>query len=1313
MSLQMNKEAPGGGDLLAIEDAWVRLRQGARNVAGVSWQIEVTTHMLVLGRCGFSTWTHFTPEGIEDVDCRDANGLTTYVQMKEVRAGKGRMTAKNIADAMSHANVHAEGRPIVIVTDGELGSDLSFTGWDADMLTQASHGLPAVRQHLLLIGIPEEEVDKLLGKTSLVRLPWDLRPKTERLLVDNLGVHPAVSGIAISRLNGLMSVASANQRSTTAETAHSLSVVDVDAILAEVQSTVDLDGLDRAISSGVCTPARYVEASTLTTSQFLLGREGTPSIVSAGLDVVRHREMQEVLEGLNSQNYTLLMGPSGAGKSVLLWRAARDIFVGASVWRVLRVSTPDDVEMLARHVALQRPSRTAPLVVAGDNLGRPHMGAWPDAVRRLREVPWVFMLGAVRNEDFSPRLVSGGAAIVELALDSETAADIASAVQEAGIDIRIAPEEAESRAEGLLMEYLALLTAGRRFRDVIAEQVENLRAPERKIERTLARWVTSAHAIGLGVEAEVLTSLLEEHDDIVGDALNRLRGEYVVLKSEAEWRGLHELRSATISELLHESPPPTLAQTYAQIAHAVALPLAGWFLRRIAQEAPGAVIAAAHSVSDRLASTDDPNVISSALEGAERADSLLYAARSLPILRQRIPRVMTVHDAAMFVYSIANHGFSFGQTGIEGLADGMAKMSRIAEEIGPRSAVVTQAVARTITGKEIVRLTADADQESTARLLEACHDVVGISPAEAGEIYSRLPRPETAACASIHARIISSLCALAGLENDEVTSVFGSLEARVNMLTWSEPWALTVEINGSDEGIVVSVKVLCPNSEENVSVTTAWDPTQRPSSDPVNEQATRIAKRIAEGCPDADIVEIRTLGPSGSPYTLGDFEPGYKRLTRSVLPRRDTVRRSISFQAALRRLDASSSWTDLVRQQVMIASELARLLEQGCGRLSSTDNSARRREWKSGVEAVARAVASLKARPVAVAVDPDASHAQSDQNERDHDPLTRVYEAVIRVLQDLPEQRFPSGIALSIEAAIASVEKAQRDGFPTLGSVGTPLPASLKAALARLLDLQRAVAAWPAAAQQIRTRPESVDEVIGRVVEATQNRESALLETVMADHADYRIIRARSKEPRPNTVDGCDLVLVAELSEINNIVGRLNSAKDALRDGLTAWVYVVVTREGLALPVMLRLTAYGSSSFLPVPPEKRNSLLEAAGLEPAPRGFAEEVDGILEEVGGRSFLAALRHMREKSWSSVIPPGTIRQRDYPALRNLGSDEIAVPLLKLREQVAAEEKGVRPPGQLAGAFLQTVSGVPLDDDQEALLRTVLAASLIGFE
>lgn len=75
-------------DRMAPDDLWADLRQGARNVACVTWQVAVLVHLLVLARAGDLPVASVTPEVFEDLDCTSADGTGTFVQMKEVSAAK-------------------------------------------------------------------------------------------------------------------------------------------------------------------------------------------------------------------------------------------------------------------------------------------------------------------------------------------------------------------------------------------------------------------------------------------------------------------------------------------------------------------------------------------------------------------------------------------------------------------------------------------------------------------------------------------------------------------------------------------------------------------------------------------------------------------------------------------------------------------------------------------------------------------------------------------------------------------------------------------------------------------------------------------------------------------------------------------------------------------------------------------------------------------------------------------------------------------------------------------------------------------------
>jgi KaiC/GvpD/RAD55 family RecA-like ATPase len=83
---------------------------------------------------------------------------------------------------------------------------------------------------------------------------------------------------------------------------------------------------------------------------FYAGVDVIPAHVSAGFDVVRPEETTAILEGLSDRRDVVIVGPSGSGKSALLWRSAHLVRQGVRIVRVLRVATPEEAELLVRHV---------------------------------------------------------------------------------------------------------------------------------------------------------------------------------------------------------------------------------------------------------------------------------------------------------------------------------------------------------------------------------------------------------------------------------------------------------------------------------------------------------------------------------------------------------------------------------------------------------------------------------------------------------------------------------------------------------------------------------------------------------------------------------------------------------------------------------------------------------------------------------------------------------------------------------------------------------------------------------------------------
>lgn len=354
--------------------------------------------------------------------------------------------------------------------------------------------------------------------------------------------------------------------------------------LSRVSATldvVDVQSLDEAIRLGIAEPAGYSVEPALTARQFLAGVDATPAHIGAGFDVLRPRQLLEIARGLDNHRYVLLSGPSGSGKSTLLWRAARQPSGGGRVVRILRL-VEQDIESLLRFVRLQRPSETSPLVVACDDLGRPHAAGWPAAVRRLLEIPHIEVLGAARAEDTVPALMRAGGVLIELSLDPEDSYAFAGQLQDAGFELAMEIAEAVESADGHLMELIALLTTGRRLRAILADQVAALRDPGRPLDLEVARLVCGAGLVGVAIPATRLGEFVQEQNGDLGAALSRLSGEHVLLQEGAAWKGLHQLRSTEIVGLIHQLPPPTLEQSLADVVRLVDDSSLGWSVRRVA-----------------------------------------------------------------------------------------------------------------------------------------------------------------------------------------------------------------------------------------------------------------------------------------------------------------------------------------------------------------------------------------------------------------------------------------------------------------------------------------------------------------------------------------------------------------------------------------------------------------------------------------------------------------------------------------------------------------------------------------------------------
>lgn len=1109
-----------------LDSLFASLRSGAANVAGVSYQTCLAADLLAVGHARAKAALPIVairPEGFEDIDCLLDDDSWILVQTKQRKIGGRAIAQAELVKILTHA-AHVfksarsdltQYRGVAIVTDGKFGSSLPTTGWEStllaelnkasDSLMQKQQLLDALETALSADGIVEISAENLIARTHLVITAPDLSLSTETHLSRSLGLHPSVAALFRAQLVHDLTMMSAQQRGETVEKAKLQWTRDLDTMASRLLEQIDVRGLDEAIAAGICEPADFMNESGDSRRSFLDGISVVPNHIVSDLDVLRPEETAQILNELSQSKNVVIAGPSGSGKSALLWRTAHTVSMGPRIIRVQRLPEVNDAQLLIRHVRRLLPSEERPILICADNLGQSQMAAWPDARDRLLELSGVRMLGACRQEDMSPE-VTRGAVVVDPVLRAESAAQIYKTLIEAGLPTRMEPEEAISRADGLLMEFIALATTGRRLHEVLREQVLSIAAGGPDPALQILRLVCAAHTLGHSIPADSLPSLLNVHENDLGVALRLLQHEHLATTTDGiGWRALHDLRAEILLEVLHETPPPTLASTYASVLSTIpateqptVVRRAGKRVCRIVSEretgAPRERLAALQRALGPLANFIGcqmkeligrrPRVgehsarVRAFLETAERLDSLAYVHASLPIIAQYKSREAILSTTFLLAFS-ASTSTLFSDAGE---FRNIQKLGALLPSWQPTAVdVARQVIDRDVLAEILIR----ASSESALQLCESAEGLLALDAEQAHTIYTHhvpcLPDPPgsvgTTSDAEYRARFAASLAVLASLDGPQCQAVFGDTARRAADVVAADPYGVSVEVS-------YDPIALLPKSESAIARTKTYDTeafcrvraiafirmetdsmsestyTTNRDSDPtsINSQIMLMCRRLFDACPEADVVEAELWHAHARAYTIGEFSEGIKRIRAGVVPRYSFTRRNMAVQAAVVESQSAENWTLRCRQQAMVSTEIQFLLESLPILFRKNPSTRARRDWIKKVQQVAFKVADLPGLPLDIggstdnrviqnsgadAVDEAIRNWQStDYAKKALDLVSSCLSQVADGLEDLQALHGAGSRLQKVSQLLAS---AWEDGrFPKYAGIGSTLPLELK-----------------------------------------------------------------------------------------------------------------------------------------------------------------------------------------------------------------------------------------------------------------------------
>ena len=1223
-----------------------------------------------------------TPEGYEDIDIQLRDGARVLVQVKE-RAPSARFGRSEVTDAIRKKRaLLAEDVAcrFALVTDATLGDGLTSTGWDQP-LTECLDPSEVLDLAAYLEADFGDPVG-VLARTHVVQVERGVVEHTRREMAGLQLVRrePSVATLVYARLVEQITEIAVRQRSTTPETAESITPSDLEALMRRVVESVDVGSLDEAIRMGIVEPVDFGVQADLSVEEFLAGVDVLPAHIAAGLDLPRP-EVQALTDALGDQHSALLTGPSGSGKSALMWRTAQALSGRARPYRLLRL-LPEDLPTLGRWLRLQVPSEHYPLLVCADDLGRHAMAGWPQLAREFIDMPGVLLLGACREEDYRPDLVVGRTTIVDPTLDRELAEGITAALAGRGVQTVVDIAEAFEASEGLLMEFLSMLLTGRRLRQVVEEQVATRLAEERRTEREILRYVATAHSAGVAIPADVLESLLPGHD--LTPALVVLDREHLVLTDDGgHLRGLHELRSAVARDYLHRLPPPAGGTTVRRLVEHLPVEEACRIIEVYARLDED-LLPAAEAISGILRSPEvhvgDATRLVTSLA---MADALKHARGCLRVVEDRRPRRLDPWGAVFFAYL-----HRFGGVPLDGLTaiePGFAQFLEMAAALPSPPPSLRDACLLDVPPEAVRDIALRGTAEEAAAWLESLEGSAVTPTVEAEAVWDHF----SGGPLDVSARLSATLRSLASVgDTNYLDEVSGNFHDRVQRLASELPDCLGADTADETDGTVVSLRLLVPEDDATL-----------------HERSVHTCRVALDLCPEADVAQVIVLTPSGDPYSVGGVEAGRKRIPRANLPRAPETSGNVNFRRAARLLLASRYWTQPLRALAEASRQLLTLQEDAVAWLVNPHhNAGRRRKAATTIDSV---VADLAAQP-GEPVGQDDTGVGSKPSDAVAQALTVVRDIAAPESSD---DHATVALASRCREAVKGLMKARQGDLPRLSTAGEPLPDALDEMLKLLANLLLLHAEGREAPFKPlrRVGSESWLDVAHRLVDEAASRGYAAEATALEGARDAAAVSEIRRVGHTDLgsasflADWWVLVTPAE-SDRSPPVAFVEDLAPELAQQLAFRTFIVLGSRGRILPLGgLKL---GTSQFWPADEDELLSIASGLDTEVLKPVHLQTWDAFASELVRASRAAALLRLREEAG---LPADEEAFRTRHALASKAADECHPALrdeaTRLLKRVEGEPSGS---GQtLAEECHRSVTHAEQSDDVAALAALRIAA------
>ncbi len=713
------------------------------------------------------------------------------------------------------------------------------------------------------------------------------------MIVDQLNCSPIAAQMCFAELLVRVgALADANGRLSPGNY-RGLSVSDIETSIRDVMAAVDVASIEGAIQEGICEPVDFL--TPLNDPNFYLGVDVQPGHIAAGLVSERPKGRFALVQGLEERRAALIIGPSGAGKSALMWEAANALRHTVRWFQIRRLEMTD-IPAIRQLIRTFRASQGSPVGFVMDDVGRNSPESWGALLKESMSIPGVIMLGSAREEDVT--LIAERARAVEVRADpdGELAERLWKELREAGKTDWAGWREPWKLSDGLLLEYVHILTRGRRMQEVLADQVAaRISDPARSLELDILRSASWAGAANAEIDASRLVRTLSVSEADLSSALQRLIHEHLVRSPvPGTLAGLHQLRSKELLRVTHQTMLPTLQTSFERTVasvHAVNLePLVAdaLFARRLP------VLAVLNSLIVRLENEPDARALASGLRGLGSGRISAGVDEWLETSEARaLPRTQ-VGTAAMFGIAGIDLGSLDIIPEVQAAADRLSRIKGSPED-DPRRLLMERMASSTLSV-----LIEEADLTSLDEILGA---LLGVPLSVA--VRSALRRiPSNLLNADLHlvGSVMGTLTAL-----DREIAIQWATEVGQEVLfakiQAETAWAGPVSIEKGDDGVIVHCDL--------------WYVAGSVQGNP-HDTVVSLCELILALCPSADIAMSSAITVSGELAGLAELPLVTKRIPRGNLPPPSLPQWNRRWGDLVSRRIAAPSYSDYLARGVAI-----------------------------------------------------------------------------------------------------------------------------------------------------------------------------------------------------------------------------------------------------------------------------------------------------------------------------------------------------------------------------------------------------------